>query len=314
MKTKLLIPIVIAASSVLIFGTAYAAWMFNGHASTNKTAPVGVTSEWGFADPDFGRIDNVSNCSFLTATRETEILSNDSHEAVRLTNTAGTTTKTHSFDLATDRDYTVGEIKVMKIAFDYYHGQKREQAEKGLPKAALLYNGSAKGSSQGGGDYANSKSPFLVTNINENWWHLEFFITAMVPTMADYGDTPISETQKINGIRITDGYIYDYSGNEAFIVIDNVEFVSTTSSRLGLFNRTTDFSVDGYYWVKVAWSGVLNSCTFTFSDDTIAEHAPSENSPFYIHALTTGKVTVTATLDIGEEHQILSISNTLTVK
>ena len=251
----------------------------------------------------------------MIAERETSIVSpNYSKEAIRLTNTSGTQNKDHNFIVATDREYKVDEIKVMKVEFDYYHAQKRQQVGKGLPKVQLTYNGSGKGNTQGGGDSTNSKSPFNVTSINENWWHLEYYITALTPTMADHGDSPISVNQKINGIKISDNNIYDYNGNTAFIVVDNVRFTNTLSDRLGLYNKGTSFSNGGYYWFKVAWAGTLNSCVMTFSDDTIAEQdTASTKSPFYIHALKKGTFTVTATLDIGENHQILTISNTLTV-
>ena len=309
---KFLAPLIGIFLAIFMIGTGYAAWTSNSN-NVNTVAQIEVLP-WSFNDSDFAKIDNVSNLSYLTATQETSIVS-ASNEAVRLTNTAGTQSKEHSFILATDREYTVGEIKVMKVAFDYYHAQKRQQVGKGFPKVQLCYNGSGKGNTQGGGDTVNSKSVFTSTLSQDgNWWHLEYFITALTPTMADHGDSPISVNQKINGIKIIDSNIYDYNGNTAFIVVDNVEFSNTLSDRLGIFNKGTSFSNGGYYWFKIAWTGTLNSCVMTFSDDTVAEQdLASTKSPFYIHGLKKGTVTVTATLDLGESHQILSISNTLTV-
>ena len=125
-----------------------------------------------------------------------------------------------------------------------------------------------------------------------------------------HSDSPISKNQKINGIKIVDSAIYDYNGNTAFIVIDNVNFSTETCSRLGIFNKGTNFTLaTGYYWFKICWAGELQSCVMTFSDPTIAEQ---DTYPFYVHALSTGTVTVTATLTIVGG-QVLSISNTLTI-
>ena len=194
------------------------------------------------------------------------------------------------------------------------YAEKREQVGKGYPSVQLLYNNGKKGSSQGGGETVNDKSPFIVTDVGNGWWHLEYYVTAMIPTMVDHGDTALSQNQKINGIQIVDKGVYDYNSQTAFVVIDNLRFGPESVSRLGLFNRTTTCSVGGYYWVKVAWVGEIQSVTFTFSDDTIAEHDDdSTKSPFYIKGLKAGKVTVTVTMVLGDEHQVLSISNTITV-
>ena len=272
--------------------------------------------DWLFEGPDYISIDNVSNLSYLTATTETTIVSpENSAEAVRFTNTAGTQTKDHSFVVAFDQEYVLRNIKTYKVEFDYYHAQKRSQTGKGFPKLQLTYNGSGKGNTHGGGETVTEKSPFVAYSINANWWHLEYYVTSLCPTFADHGDSGISENTKINGVKIIDSAIYDYSGNTAFVVVDNFRFDNTLSPRLGLFNKGTSFKMStGYYWMKICWAGTLNSCTMTFSDPTIAEQdTASVKSPFYVHALKPGVVTVTATLDLGEQHQLLSISNEITI-
>ena len=314
MKSKFLIPVIALFAGALLFGTTYSAWVIDNTVNVDKTVQPAVQS-WTFErDPDFAKIEGVSNCAYLEASAETSIV-NGSLEAIRLTNTAGTQGKAHSFNLATDRDYLLDEIKVMKVEFDYYHAQKRQQAGKGFPKVTLLSNNSTTGNTQGGGDTVNSKSVFFATNINDSWWHLEYFITALCPTMVDHGDRlPYTTNTIINGIKITDDNIYDYNSNTAFIVVDNVRFSSTLSDRLGLFNKGTTFTAGGYYWMKIAWAGELHSCVMTFSNPTVAEQdLDSTKSPFYIKGLTAGTTTVTATLELGDEHQILTISNTLTV-
>lgn len=313
MRRNSFLAILISFLLMICFSVAYSSWIKTDFKNTSQNIQLSITN-WIFFN-DFAEIGNVSNCNFLTATRETNIISPvSSDEAVRLTNTAGTQNKAHSFNVATDRDYLLSEIRFFKVEFDYYHAEKRQQAGKGFPKVHLLYNNATKGSDQGGTDTVNDKSPFIATNLDENWWHLEYFITALCPTMADHQDTPISLTQKINGIKITDNNIYDYNGKTAFIVIDNLRFSSEDSSRLGLFNRTTSFAVGTYYWVKVCWTGEIHSINITFSDNTIAEYdTESTKSPFYIKGLKAGKVTFTVTMEVGNSHSILTIQNTLTV-
>jgi hypothetical protein len=314
MRSKFLLILAgVLAVALALFGTARAAWTFPKSVDVDETAMVGIP-QWNFV-PDFAKIDNVGSCSYLTAARETSIVSpsGGDYDAVRLTNTAGTQTKSHSFVLDFDRDYTLGEIRFHKVEFDYYHAEKRQQAGKGFPKLQLLYNNSNKGSQQGGGETINEKSPFIATSIDENWWHLEYFITALAPTMADYQDTPISTSTKINGMKIIDDYVYDYGTSTEFMVIDNARLSIEPSPRLGLFNRTASYASGTYYWLKVAWTGELRSAVITVDDPTIAEQAPSTKSPFYIKGLRAGTFTATATLTIGDG-QVLSItSNRITV-
>lgn len=313
MRNKVILIFICIFAIALVLGTTYATWVYDNTVSNNSGIEFAVPT-WDFTvDSGFAKIENVGSCTNLTASKETSIVSASS-EAIRLTNTAGTATKDHLVNISTDRDYTVGEIKYFKVEFDYYYAEKREQAGRGYPSVQLLYNNGKKGANQGGVETVNEKSPFIAAAIDEGWWHLEYYITAMIPTMVDHGDTALSLNQKINGIQINDRSIYDYNSKTAFIIIDNLKFSADLSSRLGLFNRTTTCSVNGYYWVKVAWVGEIQDIAFTFSDDTIAEHDDaSTKSPFYIKGLKAGTVVVTVTMVLGEEHQILSISNTITV-
>lgn len=312
MKSKFLIPIISLFAAALLFGTTYSAWVFDGNASASNVAQVNVPS-WNFdRDSDFAKIEGVSNLSYLEASSERSI-TNGSFEAVRLTNTAGTQTKDHSFVLATDRDYTVGEIKVMKVEFDYYHAKKRQQAGKGFPKVQLAYNGTGKGNTQGGGETCNAKSPFIATSIDDDWWHLEYFITALCPTndITAYSDSPINKNQIINGIKIIDSAVYNYDSTTAFIVVDNVNFSAEPCSRLGLFNRGTSFKLsEDHYWMKICWAGELQSCVITSSNPAVMHQDPAH--PFYILASSTGSATMTATLTMTSG-QVLTISNNITV-
>lgn len=322
-SSLILMPLISLFAAVTIVGTAFAAWT-TSEGAVEDAARVEII-DWDFGEiSDSAHIGNVNmtNLVNLTPSQETTILSDyhTSIEAIRLTNTAGTSNVTHSFNINLDRDYFLSEIAIKKVEFDYYHAEKRSQKGKGYPEVQLVYNNINIGNCYGGGETISPKSVYLSTNSADgNWWHLEYFITALCPTMVDHGDTAISPTKKINGIKIVDKNIYDYEGNTAFIVVDNLKLTATSSSRLGLFNRQDYLYVDKYYWMKVAWSGELQSVNITFTDlsgnptDEYADYTPSPNSPFYIYGKKAGKIIATATLVVGGG-QPLSISNTLTIR
>ncbi len=312
MKSKVLIPIITLFAGTLLVGTTYSAWVFNNSANINNTVQVEVPT-WDFGnDTDFALLDNISGLSYLTATQETSI-TRSSHEAVRLTNTAGTQTKDHVFYIDLDREYNLYDIATCKIEFDYYHAYKREQNTKGFPKLQLFSNSTGRGTAQGGDETPSAIAPYTVTNIDEDWWHLEYYITSMCPTMADHQDTPQSN-YKINRIKFIDRGVYDYTGVTAFMIIDNLVFTNEPGVRLGLFNRTAGDKVGRFFWFKVAWSGELHSCVLTTSDSSKAVwDDESTKSPFYVKLLAAGQVTITATLEIGSNHEIFTISNTITI-
>ena len=321
-SSLILMPLISLFAAVTIIGTAFAAWTTN-EGAVEDAARVEII-DWDFGEiSDSAHIENVSmgNLSYLTAERETTILSDyhTSIEAIRLTNTAGTQTKDHSFNINLDRDYYLREIAIKKVEFDYYHAEKRQQAGKGFPWVQLLYNNSGKGNTYGGGDTISPQSVYLSTDSADGkWWHLEYFITALCPTMADHGDTGISPNQKINGIKILDKAIYDYDDKTAFVVVDNLKLTATSSTRLGIFNKGTSFKVGNYYWMKIAWSGELQYVNIEFTEldgtptNEYADFTPSEKSPFYLYGKKAGQFYAIATLIVGGG-QPLTISNKLTV-
>ena len=279
---------------------------------------------WGFEDTDFAKSINLLSSTNLNVTKE-ETITQNSGEAIRIESTTGTTTKDHIINISLDRDYYLSEIKYYKLEFDYYHRYKREQYDKGFPKVQFLINNSTLGNEQGGTDTCTSTSPFVATNIDEDWWHLEYFVFAHMPTLAKHSDTPIALTKKINGVRINDKTMYDYNDTTAFAIIDNMKFSNEPTSRLGIFNRWSGDDAGKFFWFKVAFSGELHSCVLSSSDltiaepefdpsDTISTTAPFPNgSPFYFKLLSPGTVTLTATLEVGENHQVMTISNNITV-
>ena len=325
MKPRFLIPLVFFLAISVIFGTTYSAWAFSNNPEIGSTVQYEVPT-WDFnGDTDFAKASNLLSAVNLNVSQETAITQN-SAEAIRITSTTGTSTKDHIINLNLDRDYYLSEIQVYKFEFDYYHRYKREQYNKGFPKVQFTINNSTLGSDQGGTDTCTSKSPFVATPIDDDWWHLEFFIYAHIPTISNHGDTPIALTKKINGVRINDRTMYDYAGTTAFAVIDNMKFSAEPAPRLGIFNRWTSATADSWFWFKVAFSGTLHSVTLYSSDtsvavpefdptDTVSTSAPFPNgSPFYFRLLQPGTVRFTATLEVGDNHDVFTItSDTFTV-
>ena len=303
-------------------GAAYATWVYDDTLNTSNSIGFTVPT-WDFEeDSDFALIGNVDqdNLLYFNATQETGTLCG-SAEAVRLTNTYDLDNKTrdHSVIFRFDRPYTIGELKTKKITFDYYYAQRREQADKGFPRLQLVNGTSGVGNTQPTSDtVCNEISCFSVTPLNNGWWHLEYFINALTPTYADHGDTlPYNESKTVDGVKILDRYIINHDSIAAYCIIDNLQISSAASIKLGLFNRGNSFDAGKYYWMKVAWAGEVHSVTITFSDDgsddPVCVYTPSAKSPFYIKGLRAGTVVATCTMELGDEHQILSISNTIIV-
>ena len=327
-KSRIVLLIVIFCfAACALFGTAFSAWVYTGDTSSSNAVLANVPS-WTFEyDTDFAVFDNIYSCTNLVASRETT-LTQGSFEAIRVTSTTGTSTRDHIINIDFDRDYYLSEIRYYKFEFDYHHRYKREQYTKGFPTVQFVINHSTLGTSQGGTDTCEETSAFNATQIDENWWHLEYYIYAHIPTLSNknHGNTPISLTKKINGVRINDRTMYDYKGTTAYAVIDNMQFSSETCSKLGIFNRYVEDNAGKYFWLKVAFAGELNSVVLSSSDtnvavpefsadDTVSTTYPFPNgSPFDFYLVAPGTVTLSATLDVGPEHRIMSISYTLLVK
>lgn len=346
-KSLILIPLISLFASLSLIGSAFAAWTSNGGGLDNQ-ARVDI-QEWDFREEsDSAHYDRVNrDPSYLklweASSEENEegeddaILSDYSYseKAIRLTNTNGTSGGAHSVNikLYTGKDeqhdwYTLDEIRIRKIEFDYYHAEKRQQNGYGYPEVQLLSGNSGKGNTYGGGTTISPTAVYLSTDFGGGtWWHLEYFITALCPTFADHGDTGISLNTKIDGVKIIDKNVYDYTTTEngvtvdhtAFVIIDNLKLTATSSSRLGIFNRGTDFKVGNYYWFKIAWSGELQSVDVKFYEldgttetTTYADYTPSSKSPFYLKGKAVGAFYATATLVVAGGQE-LSVTVRLTV-
>ena len=311
MKNKFLFSLLTLFACALACGTTYSAWVCNDSFKVDNAVQVEVP-DWIFGDQGFAKIENVSGLSYLTATKE-ETITQGSSEAIRFTNTGGTAARDHVFYINFGESYNLYDIATCKIEFDCYHTYKREQNTKGFPKLQLFDNNTGRGTAQGGDDTITEIAPYVVTDIDEDWWHLEYYITSMCPTITDHQDKPQSN-YKINRIKFIDRGVYDYAGTTGYFIIDNLVLTNEPGARLGLFNRWAGDSAGKYFWFKVAWSGDLHSCVLTTSNPSLAVwDDESTKSPFYVKLLAVGQVTITATLEIGSNHQIFTISNTITI-
>lgn len=320
MKSKFLLFLTGLFAITALFGTTYSAWTFTNTTDVTNNVQVEVPT-WDFlTDTGFAKYDNVKSVTNLVAAKE-ETVTLGSSEALRLTSTTGTATKDHIVNINLDRDYYLSEIQFFKFEFDYHHRYKREQYNKGFPKVQFLNGNSVLGTEQGGTDTCTEKSAFTATPIDDDWWHLEYYIFAHMPTMARHSDTPIALTKKIDGVRINDRTIYDYAGTTAYVIIDNMQFSAEPASRLGIFNRWTNDTAGKYFWFKVAFSGQLHSVKLYSSDTSIAvpEFDPTDivstsypfpnGSPFYFRLLAPGTVRFTAVLELGDNHDIYTITS-----
>lgn len=275
---------------------------------------------------DSATADNTTTVTNFTKSVETTKLSPRSNggQAVRLTNAyEGSITEQVDhvcrIKFKNNKTYKVSDLVYNKIEFDYYHAEKRDpnKTKRGIPTIQLMNNNSGRGNSQGGTDEEKPLSPFTVEDIGNGWWHLEYFITSLVPTWAKSGwDTPSDPNAIINCVKISDKNIFNQPNSDpAFVIIDNFKIGSNPSNKVGQFNSGTKFAHgnDSHYWFKAAWARTYHSCTFSFSDNTIADHLDIEGCPFYITGKAAGSVVVTINIIVGYNRQQVSISNTITV-
>ena len=192
-KIALIVVILCIIIAGMTCGAAYATWTYNDTLSTSNDIGFTVPA-WDFEeDSDLAMIGKVDQDNLLNfnATQETGTICG-SAEAVRLTNTydADTNNRDHSVIFRFDSPYTVGELKIQKLSFDYYYVQRRKQSqtEKGFPRVQLVNGTSGVGNTQPTNDsVCNEISCFSVTPLNNGWWHLEYFINALIPTFLILG-------------------------------------------------------------------------------------------------------------------------------
>ena len=257
-------------------------------------------------DLDSAKVGNVrATSSNLTYSQELNDLSPNSigGEAVRFEKTD---TVKSDITIGFDKNYTISEIKNSKIEFDMY------TVNINYGKTIQMVNGT---STYGIAIDSSKSSSYKVIPISGDWYHIEVAINSLVSTISGYGTKDIPdkniETKIINGIKI----------NAGSCIIDNLR-IGSSSYELGNYNNPTYKPYVGeFFWFKVSWVGVLHpeQVVITFSDDTIGRHVPltdtnlKNGSPFYIEWLTTGTVTVTATVVSGYNRQSQTIQKSITI-
>ena len=263
-------------------------------------------------DVDSAFVSNVVSYSeCLTASRETTDISPNSigGEAVRFTKNGSGSTE---IIMGLDRSYTIGESAYKKIEFDF----NTPNINYGKTLQILNTDGTYSSSTIN----SNNHSAYHCTSLGNNWYHIEVPIPAFASLMSGYyTDAEHKKTQDKPTKGLANKEFNAIKINAGNCIIDNLR-VGSTPTALGIYNNGTSFSSGSLYWFKIAWTGVLNSCTMTFDPSGIAEQISitdpiliTEGFPFYIRGLSSGIVAVTATLDVGYNHQIKTISNTLTI-
>ena len=254
--------------------------------------------------------DNVvSTSENLTTSKETSELSPNSNggEAIRVACSDG---KTGEIVVGLYKTYTIREIATSKLEFDM--------------KAITTGNYEKKFQLLGNDKYesavlSSSKTAFHSVSIGNGWYHVEVPVTCFATLISGY------DKQDLPAKNLADKVVTSVKINIRGCIIDNLRFGSTPDeSGLGLYNNSTNVTVGKVYWIKVAGTGVLHSCTMTFSPDdpndpyieqvTSADPNLKNGSPFYVKGLRAiNAVTVTINIVNCYNRQSISISTTLKV-
>lgn len=282
--------------------------LYNHSENNSQTAITSLTVTYSCSgvsaeeDTDGAKVTNVVQTSAnLTASQELVELSPNSHggEAVRFTKSNNSSS---NLILGFGKNYTIGEIAYKKVEFDI------QTSNINYGKTLQLMNGTG-----GVGSTIDSSkhSSYVITNIQDDWYHVEVPITALVSLISGYNgtDLPAKDIDKkvVNGIKIN-------AGN---CVIDNLR-ISGTPMELGIYNNYPTVALGSTYWLKASWTGILRSCTMTF-DSPIAEQIPIDDpdlahgSPFYVRALGTGTVNVTINIVSGYNSETHSLTRALKI-
>lgn len=285
--------------------------------SSNSTLSVGsVSISYGCSgvsapeDVDSAKKSNViATSSNLTSTAEYSDLSPNSTDGEAVSFTKEDSASTW-INIGFGKTYKVGPVQNAKVEFD----MKTSNIKYGKYIQLMKDTGTL-----GSAIYSDKSSAYKCTNISGDWYHIELPITTVISTISgilvngEPKDKPHSDVlnKEFNGIKI----------NAGTCVIDNLR-LSQSPCELGIFNNPSyNPTVNEFFWLKVAWVGVLypEQVTMTFSDDTLARHIPitDENllngSPFYIELLNKGKVTVTCKVVSGYNRQEHTIQHTIKI-
>lgn len=261
------------------------------------------SGETSSEDVDSAHLENLkSYSSSLTAYEETNDVSplGNSTRAIRFekdpTSTANTTITVSLY-----RTYTFSEIANQNIEFDL-------KVSRDFGKIVELMSGNEKI-----GLSLDSKqcTSYDITDLGDNWYHIELPVNAIDSLISGYNGKNVSKNanKTIDAVRF----------NFGTCVIDNLR-IGGTQCAAGVYNGKNYKPVVGeIWWFKVSWTGVLHSVNITLDDDTMGRRVPitdpklAHESPFYIEWLSSGTVTVTATIVCGYNRVEHTTHTTITI-
>ena len=274
----------------------------------NYTSTIDITSiSVGYAcsgisateDVDFAKAENVNtDLSSILEAEATSTISplSDGGQALRLYN--GTSGDSSYIVVSFPQINSWHSIFTDAIEFDFCHTNNQYK-----PSIQLMNGSKTVGTVQ---KYDAAKSSYRVSDINEDWWHIEIPINSMTAWYVAHGDKATPDCS-VDGIKICS------RGN---CIVDNL-MIGSAPCELGNYNSptwfpTADSTGNSYMWLKVCWVGKLYSVDI--QDTALTSYAPTGDCLFYIQCLYAGTVDVTATVICGYNHRQYTITRTVTIK
>ncbi len=263
-------------------------------------------------DVDGAKYENViETTNNLTYVADTTNISPNSigGEAVTFTKSGNDSS---TITIGFGRTYKISQIKDKTIEFDL----KASRVDYG--KTVQLIGDTYTSSTINSKDHP---SCYNITNIQDDWYHVEVPVTCLFSTISGYYTNPEHTKTKDEPARgINDKEIKGIKINQGNCTIDNLR-ISAAPLELGNYNSATYKPVVGeIYWLKTCWVGQIYpaECTITCSPNIgrhvgYTESVLINGSPLYIEWLASGTVTITANIVCGYNHRTYTITKTVTV-
>lgn len=255
-------------------------------------------------DVDSAHLSNVKSYSAsLTLSQETNDVSprGNSTEAIKFVKDPASTANT-TITVSLYRTYKFSEIANQNIEFDL-------KVARDFGKIVELMSGNNRI-----GLALDSKqcTSYDITDLGNNWYHIELPVNAIDSLISGYNGKNVST----NANKIIDAVRFNFGD----CIIDNLR-IGGTQSAVGVYNSKTYKPVVGeFWWFKVSWTGALHSVDISLDDETMGRRVPvtdpklAHESPFYIEWLSSGTVTITATIICGYSRVEHTISKTINIQ
>lgn len=242
-----------------------------------------------------------------TASEETSITSpkGDSTQAIRFQNNDSGTGNRQIIISLGDFAGTLGEMKSKKIEFDYYHTMRGGDSQtRSYPRISLARGTSSISSQIEQGGNTTKHNAYTATPINDDWWHIECYITSILALNFHTDDSEL-----INGIIINDNYLTDIDDVTGFAVIDNLKVTRGTPA--ATLSNTTSSGGDGFM-MRENYCGRLWNKVATSSNESVAT-VRYETDYVYLNKVSSGKTTITITYTLGCSREQVEVTKTLTI-